>query len=129
MNAILIDIGVLSLSLIISGLLIARSKVKLGIILGLVPITIMELWSQFAHFTYSQQCINASCALQNLPPGCTYGRDSCSEEVGLGTFILLAFGIIDLILFVTGVIIQYVILSHRKKAGGVSSDPPPIGTS
>jgi hypothetical protein len=106
MEAILIILGVLALSLIISGFLIARSRSKLGIILGLVPIVILELWLQIPHIIYSQQCVNA------------HGREACAEEIGLGTFVLLAMGIIDLFLFVIGVVIEYVILSRRKKTGG-----------
>jgi hypothetical protein len=129
MDAILIDLGVLALSLTISGFLIARSKSKLGIILGLVPIIILELLLQIPHIIRNQQCINAHCSLYNLPPGCTYGRESCGEEFGLGIFIFLVVGFIELFLFVIGVVIQYVILSRRKKAGAVSSDPSKNGTS
>jgi hypothetical protein len=129
MDAILIMLGVLAPSLIISGILIARSKSRLGIILGLVPIVILELWLQIPHIIYSQQCVNAHCALYNLPPGCTYGRESCGEEFGLGIIIFLVEGFIELFLFVIGVVIQYVILSRRSEAGAVSSDPLKNGTS
>jgi uncharacterized membrane protein len=129
MDVILIMLGVLALSLTISGLLIARSKSKLGIFLGLVPIIILELWLQIPHIIRNQQCVNAHCALYNLPPGCTYGRESCGEESGLGIFIFLVIGFIELFLFVIGVIIQYVILSRHKKADAVSSDASPHGTS
>jgi hypothetical protein len=129
MEAILIDLGILALSLAIAGLLIARSKYRLAIIFGLVPIILLELGLQIIHVIYSQQCVNANCALLNLLPGCTYGREACAEEMGLRSILFWAVGFIDLFLFIIGVVIQYVIHSRRKMAGAARSGPYPNGAS
>jgi hypothetical protein len=123
MEAILIDLGILALSLTIAGFLIARSKYKLGIILGLLPIIILELWLQITHFINGQQCVNAHCAFQDLPPGCTYGRESCGEEIGVLAILYWVVGFIDLFLFIIGMVIQYVIHSRRKMAGAAKLGP------
>jgi hypothetical protein len=125
MDGILINLGVLALSLGIAGVLITRSRrAWLGVVLGLVPIVLWEVWLQLEHSTLTQQCIERVCSSAGLPPGCSYGRDGCSEEEGLRALVFWGMGFINLCVYAIGVALMTVIQSRRSKRIAARSGPP-----
>jgi hypothetical protein len=124
-DAILIAFGILALSLLIAGLLITRYESLLGIMIGLGPIIIMEVWLQSTQLTLSRQFIDIHCMTVDLPPGCTYGKDACAEENGFRAIFFWSAGFIDLILYTIGVVLLCVVHSHSRKRGDVRFGPLP----
>ena len=125
MDGILVNLGVLALSLAIAGVLITRSRRPwLGVVLGLAPIVLWEVWLQIEHNTLAQQCIERVCSSAGLPPGCSYGRDGCSEETGLRALLFWGMGFINLCVYAIGVALMTAIQSRRSKRIAATSGPP-----
>jgi hypothetical protein len=125
MDGILINLGVLALSLAIAGALITRSRrAWLGVVLGPVPIVLWEVWLQLEHSTLTQQCIERVCSSAGLPPGCSNGHEGCSEETGLRALVFWGMGFINLCVYGIGVALMTLIQSGRSKRIAARSGPP-----
>jgi hypothetical protein len=114
MEAIILPLGVLALSLAIAGFLMARSKTLLGIFLGSLPIGLMVLLVRWSIQTSINKCMVAACVSANLPAGCGIGEFGCTEWSGLGLAMIGIAAVIDLVLYIIGVIVIAIVQSRRN---------------
>jgi hypothetical protein len=117
-NIALIALGVLAVSLVIAGALIARRKAWLGALLGLLPIALMEVGFWLAMNASIKQCIDRACASAGLPPGCEIAQFGCTEWSGLSYFLFIVAGIADVFLYLLGVIAIAIVYSRRRATTG-----------
>jgi hypothetical protein len=110
----LLFLGVLALSLTIAGLLMARSRTLLGIILGALPIALSVFIIRRSIQADINKCMVEACVSAGLPAGCTVGEFGCHEWTGLGLALTSVFGVIDLVLYVLGLIVIALVLSRRR---------------
>jgi hypothetical protein len=111
---ILLALGVLALSLVIAGFLMAKSRVLLGVILGTVPIALMVFLVRWSIQADIARCLKDACTSAGLPPGCTIAEFGCTEWSGLGLALVGIAGVIDLVLYITGVIVIAIVQSRRN---------------
>jgi hypothetical protein len=105
--------GVLALSLAIAGFLMARSKAMLGIILGTVPIALMVLLVRWSIQADIARCLEDACISSSLPSGCGIGEFGCTEWSGLGLAVITIAGLVDLVLYIIGLVVIAVVQSRR----------------
>lgn len=105
--------GVLALSLVIAGFLMARSKAMLGIILGTVPIALMVLLVRWSIQADIARCLEDACISSGLPAGCGVSEFGCSEWSGLGLAVITIAGLVDLVLYIIGLVVIAVVQSRR----------------
>jgi hypothetical protein len=112
----ILSFGVLALSLAIAGFLMARAKTLIGIILGVVPIALMVFlarWSIQANIT---RCLEDACTSAGLPAGCGISEFGCTEWSGLGLALIAIAGLVDLVLYIVGVI-MIAVVQYRRGQG------------
>jgi hypothetical protein len=119
----LIALGVLAVSLVIAGALIATRKTWLGVFLGLVPIALMEIGFWLAMDASIKRCIDRACASAGLPPGCEIAQFGCTEWSGLSYFLFIVAGIADAFLYLAGVIAIAIIYSRRRATTDDRGEP------
>jgi hypothetical protein len=79
MDILLISLVVLTISLVIAGYLMARSRVLLGIILGVLPIPLMVLCTRWSIQSSIERCIAEACAASTLSAECNFAQFGCTE--------------------------------------------------
>jgi hypothetical protein len=115
-------LSVLIISLVIAFLFMTRRKALLGIMLGLLPIAIMEIAYNVSLSLSIQRCLASACASSGLPPGCTVGDFGCNEWSGLARALFLIAGLLCLILYAVIVaIVAYLVMRKQHKAAGLNT--------
>lgn len=112
MLAILVAVLVLSLAIAI--VLIRRGETLLGVVLGLVPIGLMELIAQGMIQSDIQNCLERVCASAGLPPGCHAAEFGCTEWSGLSIAIFWITGLLAVVLYLAGLGVYAAIRAWRK---------------
>ena len=106
--------GVLTICLVIVKEFNAKSRLWLGIALGLTPIALLEIVLHGYQYFNIRDCLNSACASAGLPPGCEIAEFGCTEWSGLATFLFWAAGFAAVVLYAIGVILIVVISSRRR---------------
>jgi hypothetical protein len=102
-----------ALSVVIAYLLIRRRNVLLGLVLGLLPIAIMEFAYNWSLDSSIHRCIASACASAGLPPDCTIAEFGCTEWSGMSRFLFFAAGVLSLGVYSVGAG-TIAILHHRN---------------
>lgn len=102
MDIFIIASVVLTISLVIAGSLMARSKALLGIILGVIPIPLMVFLTRWSILRSIERCIEEACASAGLPAGCEMAQFGCTEWPGLGLALINFASIVLLVLYIIG---------------------------
>jgi hypothetical protein len=105
---------VLTISLVIAGFLMARSKTLLGIILGTLPIALMVFLARWSIQASIERCMQDACASAGLPSGCEMAEFGCNEWPSLGLALINVAGILILVLYIIGVIVIAVVQSRKN---------------
>ena len=79
MDIFILSLVVLTVSLVIAGYLMARSKALLGIILGVLPIPLMVFLTRWSIQRSIERCIQDACASSTMSPECDYAQFGCTE--------------------------------------------------
>lgn len=114
MEIIILSLVVLTISLVIAGSLMARSKALLGVILGALPIALMVFLTRWSIQANVNRCLVEACASASLPAGCGIAEFGCTEWSGLGLALITIAGLVDLILYVIGLIVIAVVQSRQN---------------
>jgi hypothetical protein len=118
-DILILSMVVLTVSLIIAGSLMARSKALLGIILGVLPIPLMVFLGTWSIRRGIDRCIQEVCASSTMSPECDYAQFGCTEWPSLGLALLDLAGVALIVLYIIGVIIIAVVQS-RNNQGRIS---------
>ena len=114
MDILILSLVVLTVSLVIAGFLMARSKALLGILLGALPIPLMVFLTRWSIQRSIERCIEEACASAGLPAGCEMARFGCAEWPSLGLALINVAGIFTLVLYIIGVIVIAVVQSRKN---------------
>lgn len=109
----ILSLGVLALSLVIAGVLMAKEKTLLGIILGTVPIALMVFLVRWSIQADIARCLEDACISSGLPAGCGVSEFGCSEWSGLGLAVITIAGLADLVFYIIGLIVIALVQSRR----------------
>jgi hypothetical protein len=115
MDIFFFAIVTLTISLAIAGLLMARSKALLGIILGALPIPLMVFLGRWSIQRSIERCIQEACASTTMSPECDYAQFGCTEWPSLGLALLDISGVALIVLYIIGVIIIAVVQSRNNQ--------------
>ena len=91
-----------AVSLLIVWSLIRRRRRTLGLILGLLPIAIMEAIFHGTLQFRIHRCIESACVSKGLPADCGLTEFGCTEWSGLAVFMFWAAGLVALVLYAIG---------------------------
>ena len=112
----LVSFAVLIISLAISWALIHRKRPWIGLLLGILPMVLMEWWMQWSLIESIKGCIARSCGELELPPDCAMAEFGCSEWSGLSAFIFWVAGFMDLALYIVGTgLVAWLYARRRRK--------------
>jgi len=114
MDILLLSLVVLTISLVIAGSFMARSKAWLGIFLGVLPIPLMVFLGRWSIQRSIERCIQDACASSTMSPECNFAKFGCTEWPSLGLALLNVSGIALLVLYIIGVIIIAVVQSRNN---------------
>jgi hypothetical protein len=89
-------------SLLLAWSLIRRMKTVPGVILGLVPIAIMEAIFHGTLQFRIHRCLESACRLKGLPADCGLTEFGCTEWSGIAVFMFWAAGLVALVLYGIG---------------------------
>ncbi len=118
---ILITVLALALSLAIAGFAFSKTRPILAAAFGLTPILIMQIAFHVYEYTSLQTCINSACESAGLPPNC-WGPDfGCREGNAYGLFILTLTGVIQLTIYLLGLIPIWFVHSSKLHKERTSS--------
>ncbi|OGO13530.1 MAG: hypothetical protein A2Y93_17230 [Chloroflexi bacterium RBG_13_68_17] len=112
----LLALGVLVISIVLADRLAQHGRGLLGVILGLLPMAIMEAVFHGSLYASVQRCLDSACASAGLPPGCTIAEFGCTEWSGLSVFLFWAVGFADLVLYMVALLVIFVIRRRRETA-------------
>jgi hypothetical protein len=101
-STILYTLLCVAVSLLIAWVLIGRKKTMLGVILGLVPIAIMEVIFHGTLHIRIQRCLESACLSKGLPANCGLTEFGCTEWSGTAVFMFWAAGLVALVLYAMG---------------------------
>ena len=121
--SLLVALAVLALSLGIAGVLIRRSNIGLGVVLGLLPIVVMEAVMHWSLDASIAACIDRACIAAGLEPGCRIAEFGCTEWSGIGRVIFWAAGFADALLFAMGVVVIGLVRSRGRSKAAAESPP------
>lgn len=111
---ILVVVLVLALSLVVAGLAFGKLSPARAVILGILPILGMLVFFQCSNNMQLQECLARACVSQGLPPDCTVGEFGCGEGSGYVVALLMLTGLGQLIIYSLGVIVIWVVHSHKS---------------
>ena len=111
---IFLALGVLALSLVIAGFLMARDKALPGILMGAVLIALMVLLVRWSLQSSITRCLEEACSAAGLATGCGVNEFGCTEWTGMGITLITTAGWVDLVLYIIGVIVIAVVQSRRR---------------
>jgi hypothetical protein len=109
----ILSLVVLTVSLVIAGSFMARSKTGLGIFLGVLPIPLMVVITRWSIERSIERCMEEACASSGLPDGCAMAEFGCNEWPSLGLALINIAGVALIILYFIGVIIIAVVRSRN----------------
>jgi hypothetical protein len=109
-------------SLLIAGSLIRRSRTVLGLVLGLLPIAVMEAIFHLSLQSSIRRCLESACLSAGLAPGCGIAEFGCTEWSGLSAFLFWAAGAAALVLYAIGAMVLIVLQARR---GSTANARPP----
>ncbi len=119
----LITLAVLALSLVIAGFFIHKAKGGQGVVLGLLPIVVMEAVMQWSMDASIAACIDRACIAAGAEPGCAIAEFGCTEWSGVGRIIFWVAGFAAALLFAVGVVVMGLVRSRRRSKGAAESPP------
>src|SRR5512135_3114244 len=105
-------------ALVITRQLANKGKAILGVILALGLIAVVELVLQWTVSAGIQDCLRQACLSAGLPPDCQISQFGCTEWSGMSRFVYMAVGVVDLLAYLIGVFIVW--LLARKKIRALS---------
>jgi hypothetical protein len=112
----LIVLLVLALSLLIAGLALRKTDVLLALVLGLLPLLIMQVAFRWSTNAGIQTCMQSACASAGLPADCNVAEFGCSEWSGLNLAMYTIAGVAQLILFSIGFGVMLIIHARRRSS-------------
>jgi hypothetical protein len=80
----------------------------------------MELLANWS-LNSDPECLDQVCISAGLPPGCGLVELGCTEWTGLGYALFWVAGIVDIVVYILGVIAIAIVVYRRKRA---SPSPP-----
>ena len=92
----------------------AKEKALLGIILGALPIALMVFLTRWSIQSSIERCIAEACASSGLPAGCEMAEFGCYEWPSLGLALINIAGVLDLVLYIIGIIVIAVVQFRRN---------------
>jgi hypothetical protein len=101
-STILYTLLCVAVSLLLAWSLIRRKKIVPGVILGLVPIAIMEAIFHGTLQFRIHRCLESACRLKGLPADCGLTEFGCTEWSGIAVFMFWAAGLVALVLYGIG---------------------------
>lgn len=104
-STILYTLGCAAVSLLIAWSLIRRKKAVLGLVLGLVPIAVMEAVFHGTLQIRIHRCLESACLSKGLPADCGLTEFGCTEWSGIAVFMFWAAGLAALVLYVIGALV------------------------
>lgn len=104
-----------AVSLVIAWSLIRHQKVVAGVVLGVVPMVIMEAILHGTLQSRIHRCLVDACLSKGLPADCGLTEFGCTEWSGLAVFMFWAAGFVALVVYAIGAAIL-VARSRRKSA-------------
>jgi len=105
-----------AISLPIAWVFIRRKKTALGLVLGLLPIAIMEVILHGSLQFRIHRCLEGACLSRGLPADCGLTEFGCTEWSGLAVFMFWAAGLLALVLYAIGAAI--LAARARRSASG-----------
>jgi hypothetical protein len=118
---VLISLLVTALAILTAYQFIHRSRVFWGLLLGLVPIGLMEIFFHWRLDISLRKCIDSACASAGLPPGCEMAAFGCTEWSGMSVFIFYLAGLLSLALYIIGAGTMAILLIARKRKVGAAA--------
>jgi hypothetical protein len=117
-----------ALAILIAYLFIRRSRVFLGLLLGILPIGLMEVLYHWRLEISLRKCIDSACAAAGLPPGCEMAAFGCTEWSGLTVFVFYLAGLLSLAIYIIGAGAMAILHSaSKRKAQAAALDPDRSG--
>jgi hypothetical protein len=101
-------------SLLVAWSLIRRRKTALGLLLGLVPIALMETLLHGSLQLQIHRCLEEACLVRGMPANCDLIEFGCTEWGGLATFMYWVAGLAAFILYAIGAVILMVAARRRR---------------
>lgn len=89
-------------SLLIAWSMIRRKKAVLGLVLGLVPVAVMEAIFHGTLQIRIHRCLQSACMSKGLPANCGLTEFGCTEWSGIAVFMFWAAGLVALVLYAIG---------------------------
>jgi hypothetical protein len=114
MDILILSLVVLTISLVIAGFLMAKEKALLGIILGALPIALMVFLTRWSIQRSIERCMERVCVSSGLPVGCEMAEFGCNEWPSLGLAFSNIAGVMDLVLYIIGIIVIAVVQFRRN---------------
>jgi hypothetical protein len=114
---ILITVLAIALSLAIAGFAFRKTSPILAVTFGVTPLLIMQIAFRVYEYTTLQACINSACESAGLPPNCIGPDFGCREGSGYVLAMLALTGMIQLIIYLLGLIPIWIVHSRRSAAG------------
>jgi hypothetical protein len=106
-------------SLLVAWSLVRQRKTALGLLLGLIPIALMEALLHGSLQIRIHRCLEDACFVRGLPANCDLIEFGCTEWGGLAAFMYWAAGFAALVLYAIGAVILTV--AARRRVSGTSS--------
>jgi hypothetical protein len=103
-----------AISLLVARIMIRRKKTVLGLVLGLVPIAVMEAIFHGTLQIRIHRCLESACLSKGLAADCGLTEFGCTEWSGLAVFMFWAAGLVALLLYAIGAAVLAVAEARRR---------------
>ncbi|MFZ5910803.1 MAG: hypothetical protein ACOYYU_12380 [Chloroflexota bacterium] len=120
---ILITVLALVLSLVIAGFAFNKTRPILAVTFGLTPLLIMQIAFYVHDHISLQACIKRACESAGQPANCVGPEWGCREGSGYVLAILTLTGMIQLIIYLLGLIPIWMVYSSKRRRERASSSP------